>query len=258
MKKLKQRALIAALVIWLAGCTDIKELQTNIPENHVIGILLVKEDESLPEEYEMSSRDIAVRRASLYLAYDPDKNNKIQTCGEPFMIGNDTNLTVDQYRTERVLHPIWAVSQYSDITHMQVWLIYSDHDRVYAVNSNKILTKNGDAYHFSDDYGLTINAELITIDVLNEQLDTVFYEDDSQGEHLRKYVAYYGNATEHERYQTLENAALVTVTGTVRMNETDDWTDMISMDKDSDFMALVENKVDGFLQCQKWSVNFAK
>ncbi len=137
-----------------------------------------------------------------------------------------------------------AISDYSDL------LLYADHDRIYAANSNKILTRDGDAYHFSDDYGLTIHAELITIDVFHEQLDTVFYEDDSQGEHLRKYVAYYGDATEHEKYQTLENAALVTVTGTVRMNETDDWTDMISMDKDSDFIALIENEAAGFFRAR--------
>lgn len=247
--------LLSILMICMAGCSSVTDPQADFPQDHVIGILLVKEGETLPSEYEMSNSDIAGSRSCLSLVYDP-VNNINQLYGEPYMLGEDTRITGKEDKTGTVLHPIWAVNQYSEIEEVQIWLVHYDNGRVYAVNSNETLTKDGDIYHFEDKFGLTINSELITVQVFDKNMRTSFHEYNEDGTALGSYHCLYGNVTDLETYTASEKAASVEVTGTVRLDDSDEWTDVISADHEITFTGLIENGIYGFLQCQKWLIDF--
>ena len=255
LKRKTVQILFSVLAACMIGCSSASESQTNLSEDHVIGILLVKEGETLPSEYDMSNSDIAGRRSCLSLVYDP-VNNINQLYGEPYMLGEDTRITEKEDETGTVLHPIWAVSQYSKIGEVQVWLVHYDNGRIYAVNSNETLTKDGDIYHFEDKFGLTINSELITVQVFDKNMRTSFHEYNEDGTALGSYHCLYGNVTDLETYTASEKAASVEVTGTVRLDDSDEWTDVISADHDITFTGLIENGIYGFLQCQKWLIDF--
>ena len=246
-------SIILAMLLFMCGCFSAAEPQADRSEDHVIGILLVKEGETLPDEYEMSNSDIAARRSCLSLVYDP-VNNLNRPYGEPYMLGNDTRID----ERGAVLHPIWAVSQYSEISEAQVWLVHYDNGRIYAVNSNETLIKDGEIYHYNDDYGLSIDAELITIQVFDKNMGTSFHEYKEDGTALGSYHCFYGNITDLTTYTASEKTASVEVTGTVRLNDSVEWTDVLSADSKITFTALVENGIYGFLQCQKWLIDFAE
>lgn len=250
-------SIIIVILLCICGCSYVTESEVNLSEDHVIGILLVKEGETLPEEYEMNNSDIAGRRSCLSLVNDPI-NNLNQPYGEPYMLGEDTRIIEKEDETGTVLHPIWAVNQFSKIEEVQVWLVHYDNGRIYAVNSNETLAKDGDMYYFEDEYGLTINAELITVQVFDEQMRTVFDEFNEQGESLRRSVVYYGNITDLTTYTTLGKTTSVEVTGTVRLDDSVEWTDVISTDSEITFTALIEDGIYGFLQCQKWLIDFSE
>ena len=256
LKRKTVQILFSVLAACMIGCSSASESQTNLSEDHVIGILLVKEGETLPAEYEMSNSDIAGSRSCLSLVYDP-VNNINQLYGEPYMLGEDTRITGKEDKTGTVLHSIWAVSQYSEIEEVQIWLVHYDNGRVYAVNSNEVLTKDGDEYHFKDECGLTINAELITVQVFDKQMLTKFTEYKEDGiTPVGSRASYYGSITDLMTITTSEKTASVKVKGTLRLNDSDECTDVISADSDTAFTGLTENAIYGFLQCQKWLIDF--
>lgn len=274
--KMKNK-LLAGLLIFLFGCSgntnDYRD--TNPKEDHVIGIMVVKEGEDLKTDdegrYFIHSEDngsygsISINKA--LIAYDPDEEGECAVCGHPSFIGEDTENIVKDNMIQKDLYPVWAVSKDSEIKELGIWLVHMDEDKkLYAADTHDVLKidEEGKEYRFDyqydvDDkaysYSISIHPRLVSYDV-NPDDSLIIIQYDQKGNSIVSDTYGAGLSSNEIITEKLEDETVkAVIRGTIRKHESNEWMKEITTEESIHFIQCYED-LDGFIQLQEWNILF--